>query len=180
MRQKGFTIPELLVAMFMFSLIIGGAVNLLLAGIAAQRSSLATEELLDQTSFMMEYMTRVLRQAQKDLGATCLSVPGLNYEITHDGEGIMFINGNSQCQEFLLQGARIQESIPPAPPAFLTSDNLLVTSLQFVLEGESQDDDFQPKVTFSIAIEGQGSKPEARPKAKLQTTISQRKVDVPN
>ena len=183
-KEKGFTIPELLVSLFMFSLIIGGAANLLLSGITAQRSSLAMQELLDQSSFVVEYMTRSLRQAKKDLGPTCLTTSGLNYEITQGGEGVMFINVGSQCQEFRLTTARIEEVFwaegAITSQAFLVSDNLAVTSLKFVLQGESQDDDLQPRVTFAFEIEGQGVKPESRPKLQFQTTISQRNVDVPN
>ena len=183
-EEKGFTIPELLVALFMFSLITGGATNLLLSGIAAQRSSLAMQELLDQSSFVIEYMTRSLRQAQKDLGPTCLAARGLNYELTQGGEGVMFINGGGQCQEFRLTTARIEEVFwaggEITSQAFLTSDNPAVTSLTFLLQGEGQDDDLQPRVTFAFELEGQGAKPESRPKLQLQTTISQRKVDVPN
>jgi len=182
-KEKGFTIPELLVAMFMFSLIIGGATNLLLSGIASQRSSLAMQELLDQSSFVAEYMTRSLRQAQKDLGPTCLSLHGMNYELTQGGEGVMFINVGSQCQEFRLTGTSIEEVFwaggEITSQAFLTSDNLAVTSLKFLLTGQGQDDDLQPRVTFAFEIEGQGAKPESRPELQLQTTISQRKVDVP-
>ncbi|MCH7828637.1 prepilin-type N-terminal cleavage/methylation domain-containing protein [Patescibacteria group bacterium] len=180
MKERGFTIPELLVSLLAFSLVIGGATNLLLTGIIAQRHSLATEELLDQTSFLAEYMTRVLRQAQKDLGPTCLSTSGLNYELTLGGQGVKFLNNAGQCHEFLLQGTRIQESIPPAPAEFLTSDNLEVVSLQFVLLGENQTDDLQPRVTFGMVIQGQGPKPESKPSIQLHTTVSQRKVDVPN
>ena len=185
-EEKGFTIPELLVALFMFSLITGGATNLLLSGIAAQRSSLAMQELLDQSSFVIEYMTRSLRQAQKDLGSppTCLAARGLNYELTRGGEGVLFINGGGQCQEFRLTTARIEEVFwaggEITSQAFLTSDNPAVTSLTFLLQGEGQDDDLQPRVTFAFELEGQGAKPESRPKLQLQTTISQRKVDVPN
>ena len=82
--NKGFTIPELLVAMLVFSLVIGGATNLLIAGLAGQRRSLAMQELLDQSSFVAEYMTRAVRQAQKELFVplppdACLSTRGLNY-----------------------------------------------------------------------------------------------------
>ncbi|MDP2734902.1 MAG: prepilin-type N-terminal cleavage/methylation domain-containing protein, partial [bacterium] len=141
MNQRGFTIPELLVALLAFSLVVGGASNLLLTAIVAQRNSLATQELLDQTSYMAEYMTRVLRQAQKDLGATCLTEGGLNYEVSSngtdwfaDGTGnrVRFLNNGGQCHEFRLQEARIQEFISPAPAEYLTSDNLEVLSLQFV------------------------------------------------
>ena len=183
-REQGFTIPELLVAVLVFSLVIGAATNLLLSGIAGQRSSLAMQELLDQSSFVAEYMTRALRQAQKDLGPTCLAARGLNYGLTQEGDGIMFINIQSQCQEFRLTTARIEEVFwaggEITSQAFLTSDNPAVTSLTFLLQGEGQDDDLQPRVTFAFELEGQGAKPESRPKLQLQTTISQRKVDVPN
>lgn len=178
-REQGFTIPELLVALFVFSLIVGGAANLLLIGIAAQRSSLAMQELLDQSSFVAEYMTRSLRQAQKDLGPTCLSVRGLNYEITQGGQGVTFLNVQGQCQKFFLEDSRIKEILPAEQ--FLTSDNLQVTSLRFILtpEGDTQDNDIQPRVTISFEIEGKGVKPESRPKLQFQTSVSQRTVDVP-
>ena len=176
--DAGFTIPELLVSLFMFSLIIGGATNLLLSGIIAQRSSLAMQELLDQSSFVVEYMTRSLRQAQKSLDSDCLADPGLNYEITQGGQGVKFLNVQGQCQEFFLEAGRIKERLPA--PQFLVSDNVVVTSLQFILQGENQDDDLQPRVTFAFEIEGRGVKPESRPKLQFQTTISQRNVDVPN
>ena len=120
--NKGFTITELLVSVVVFTLVIGAAVNLLLSGIGAQRNSLARQELLDQASSVAEYMTRALRQAQKDLGPTCLSTRGLNYEITQGGEGVKFINIQGQCHEFFLESSRIKESLPAE--AFLTSDNL--------------------------------------------------------
>ena len=184
-RGDGFTIPELLVSLFMFSLIIGGATNLLLSGITAQRSSLAMQELLDQSSFVVEYMTRSLRQAQKSLGSDCLANPGLNYEITQGGQGVKFLNVQGQCQEFRLTGTSIEEVFWTEEgvitfQAFLVSDNVVVTSLQFILQGENQDDNLQPRVTFAIEIEGRGVKPESRPKLQFQTTISQRNVDVPH
>jgi len=174
--EQGFTIPELLVAVLVFSLVIGGATNLLLSGIAGQRSSLAMQELLDQSSFVAEYMTRTLRQAQKDLGPTCLATRGLNYEVTQSG-GVKFLNIQGQCQELFLEEGRIKERLPAEQ--FLTSDNLVVTSLKFLLQGESQDDNLQPRVTFAFEIEGKGVKQESRPKLQFQTTISQRNVDVP-
>lgn len=182
-KQKGFTIPELLVALFMFSLIIGGATNLLLSGIAGQRSSLAMQELLDQSSFALEYMTRSLRQAKKDIGPTCLTVRGVNYELTQEGSGIRFINIGGQCQEFRLTQDRIEEVFwvegGISSQAFLTSDDLAVTSLQFLLQGAGQDDDAQPRATLALEIESKGGKLSAKADLQLQTTISQRNIDVP-
>jgi prepilin-type N-terminal cleavage/methylation domain-containing protein len=176
--NKGFTMPELLVALLVFSLVIGGAVNLLISGIGGQRKSLAMQELLDQASFTSEYMSRALRQGQKDLGPTCLSARGLNYEIAQGGQRVKFLNVQGQCQEFFLEVGRIKESLG-AEQQFLTSDNLTVTSLKFLLQGESQDDNVQPRVTFAFEIEGQGAVSASRPKLQFQTTISQRNIDVP-
>ncbi|MDA1337708.1 MAG: prepilin-type N-terminal cleavage/methylation domain-containing protein [bacterium] len=181
--ERGFTIPELLVALFMFSLIIGGATNLLLSGIAGQRSSLAMQELLDQSSFTLEYMARSLRQAKKDLDPICLAVRGLNYELTQEGSGVRFINIQGQCQEFRLTGDRVEEVFwvggGISSQAFLTSDNLAVTSLQFILQGAGQDDDVQPRITLALEIGNKGGKLSARSDLQLQTTISQRSIDVP-
>ena len=178
--QRGFTIPELLVALLVFSLVIGGGANLLLSGIAAQRNSLAAQELLDQSSFAAEYMTRALRQAQKDLGDDCIS-PGTNYEITDGGRGIQFLDVQGVCRKFSLppsvQAQRIKETPGPGL-TFLTSDNLTVTSLRFSLQGESQEDELQPRVTFSFEIEAKGARPDSSPKLRFQTTVSQRNVDV--
>ena len=182
MKSKGFTIPELLVALLIFSLIVGGAVNLLFTGIAAQRHFLASGEVIDQTSFLAEYMSRRVRQAQKDLVGTCLSQAGLNYEkISEPGDGgIRFLNNGGQCHTFFLENGRIKEVIgPPGTSAQeLTSDNLLVNALDFELMGEDQVDDVQPRVSFIIDIQGQGIKPGSRPRIQLQTTVSQRKIDV--
>jgi len=178
MKQKGFTIPELLVAVAIFLVIMGGAINMLVTGIGIQKEVFAAQEVMDQTSFLAEYMSRRLRGAQKDLGPTCLLTRGLNYEITHGGEGIKFLNNGSQCQEFFLEGGRIKEVIAPGGEQFLSSDNLLVAAMNFVVLGASQDDDQQPRVSFTLDIQGGEDPYKAR--IQLQTTISQRKVDVPN
>ena len=91
-----------------------------------------------------------------------------------------FLNVSGQCQEFFLEAGRIKERLLVAEQ-FLTSDNVTVTSLQFILtpEDDTQDNDIQPRVTFAFEIEGQGVQPESRPKLQFQTTVSQRNVDVP-
>ncbi|MBI4138049.1 MAG: prepilin-type N-terminal cleavage/methylation domain-containing protein [Candidatus Wildermuthbacteria bacterium] len=176
----GFTIPEMLVALMVFSLVAGGGANILFTGISAQRYSLASQELLDQSSFMAEYISRALRQAQKDITPICLSAGGLNYEITRSGRGVKFVNKNGQCQEFYspAAGTRIWEKIGSDPEYPISSDNLTVNTLLFAAMGQSQSDDQQPRVTVFIDMEGEGGKPESRPRVHLQTSVSQRAFDV--
>jgi len=178
--KKGFTIPELLVAIALFSLIAGAGTNLLFSAIDAQRRSLAGQEMVSQASFIMEYMTRALRQAKKELvdpGLCLSSGSGYNYEITDTGEGgVRFINAQNNCQEFYLESGTVWEVINEDLPKNLTANDFTVTQFSFVLQGESQDLDLlQPRVTLLLALESVSS-PESD--LRLQTTISQRNVDI--
>lgn len=181
----GFTIPELLVSLFVFSLAILGAGGLLVSGINVQRRSEVQQELMDQASYLAEYMSRDLRQARKELGSPplCLTARGFNYEITEGGKGIQFLNKGNQCQEFRLAGTRIEEVFwlggVVTSRAFLTSDNVQVAGLTFVISGQDQGDNLQPKATFAIELKGKVLQAGFQPVTRIQTTVSQRKIDVP-
>ena len=178
--QKGFTIPELLVAILMFSLITGAAINLLVAAISAQKSSLIGQNMTSQSSFTMEYMIRAIRQAQKELKDPpqgCLSTGrGYNYETTTTGDGgIRFINAQGDCQEFYLESGIIWEKIDNGQPDAITSDDFTVTEFSFQLFGESQSDLIQPRVTIMMALKNDLA---SQFSLRLQTSISQRNIDI--
>lgn len=187
--SRGFTIPELLVSLFIFSLVIVGAGGLLVSSISVQRRSGTQQELMDQASYLAEYMSRALRQARKELSTppACLTGPtagrGFNYEITQEGQGIKFLNSGNQCQEFRLAGTRIEEVFwaggVVTSQAFLTSDNLQVRGLAFFISGAGQGDNLQPKATFAIELKGKILQAGSQPVTRIQTTVSQRKIDVP-
>jgi prepilin-type N-terminal cleavage/methylation domain-containing protein len=172
----GFTLVEMLVVIGIFSLIVGAISGIFLSGILSQRRILAEQEISDQTSYLLEYIGRALRMAKKDDldGVNCLLGDKVNYEINSAKNEIKFRNYKDECQRFFLDGNQVKEErsgiILP-----LTSSALKVNSLKFELFGESQADDFQPKVTIFLEIEGRGRNP---PKIQIQTTISQRNLDV--
>lgn len=192
---RGFTLVEILVGMTVFLIVIGAVLGLFVLGIQQQRRSLATQVLLNQTSYALEFMSRSLRMANKELSApTCLSQNGLNYEIPlgyqiggpNLGTGIKFINVletdvNYKCQEFYLDSGSKQlyykRGGDPALP--LTSNKLEITSLKFNLIGQDQPptDNLQPRVTISMEIKSTGIT-QGPPVLKIQTTISQRNLDV--
>jgi len=183
-KEKGFTLIEMLVALFIFSLIVGVLIGLFISGIRNQRNILLTQQLLDQTSFALEYMSRALRMAlkegQQSTGGDCLSQDGLNYENPgSDLSRIKFINHLEQddCQEFFLEEGRIKQR-KEGQVVSLTSDKLEVTSLKFNLIGQDQIDQLQPRVTIFLKIRGRGSLAGTIPEFNIQTTISQRNLDV--
>jgi len=181
--NRGFTLIELLVAMTIFTLVLGSGAGLFVSAVQSQRRSLANQELLDQTSYAIEYMSRSLRMAKKERNApACLSSNGLNYEIVAIEAGILglkFINHlqDDDCQAFFIKDGQLKyrKEIGAIPKTLnLTSENLTVDYLNFELSGKEQTDNLQPRVTFSLGIEY----PEEGVSMKIQTTISQRNLDV--
>ena len=174
-QKKGFTLIEMLVTVALFVAVITTASGIFVSSIKAQRRSLASQQLLDQTSYALEYISRALRMAKKELAApSCLSGNGLNYQETHAGKGIKFINYNDECQEFFwdTNTDRLKEK-KGTEEFFLTSEDLEVDYFNIELTGASQNDDFQPKITISLKITGQ-----EQSQIKIQSTVSQRNLDV--
>lgn len=178
-NNKGFSLLEMLIAIAIFSIITGASIGVFISAIRLQRYSLVSQHLLDQTSYAMEYMTRLIRMAKKDIDGDCLSVPKSNFEITRTGYGIKFENykGPSECQEFYLENGQLYQEINGADKLPLTSDDLEVTDFKIYISGQFQTDDYQSRVTIFLGAEGKGLVP--RPKIELQTTVSQRDIDIP-
>ena len=200
--SRGYSLIEILVAVAIFTIVVAGPTGFFVSSLKGQIKSLASQKLLDNTSYTLEYISRSLRMAKKEIGCSDINDPttcpclktqgyGFNYE-NPDGDisAIRFINYNGECQEFFWDkndnrldknDNRLKESKNGATPVALTSEELEIISLKFNLSGESQDDTDQPRVTLFLDLKGgKGQKrPELRPEIKIQTTISQRNLDVP-
>jgi prepilin-type N-terminal cleavage/methylation domain-containing protein len=183
-KRSGFTLIEMMVAIAIFAVAIGAISGILIAALRQQRQVLGTQAVLDQGSYFMEYMSRALRLARKELSAgSCLSQSGLNFEITRSGSGIKFINllQADDCQEFFLENDQVkyrrQIGLAGENTQLLTSGALQVLQLKFYLSGGSQSDDLQPKVTVFAEIRA-SSTAAVTQTTKIQTSISQRSLDV--
>jgi len=183
----GFTLIELLVATSVFALILFTATSLFISIFQQQKRTLSQQELLNQTSYAVEYMSRALRMAKKDTTGGCLDIDyiGYNYRSFYEGKGIRFINHSNDdvCQEFFWDGTdqKLKESkwdssgTPLISEIPLLSDNLQVNYFKIKLSGESGSDDFQPRVTISMEVQVKGAGDQ--PKKQIQITISQRNLD---
>ncbi len=153
--------------------------GLFIFSIRIQRRVLAQQELLDQVSFVEEYMSRALRTAKKDLAPTCLTQAGLNYEITRSGKGIKFINDRDECTEFYWDDAasQLRES-RAGVDNLITASSLRVLRFSAALRGASQTDAIQPRAAFFMELERISQRAEEQVSIKLQSTVSQRDLDV--
>lgn len=190
--RRGFTLIELLVSVAVFTLIISAAAGLLVNGLRAQRRALAYQELFDQISFAVEDISRSARMAKKELlnnPYNCLSARGFNYENTGGSTSkLRFIKydydaGADVCHEFFLESGQIKEyrknlatGMETTQP--LTSTGLRVNSLSFILAGAGQGDNFQPTATLFLYVQSAGQQAAEVVSLKIQTSISQRNLDV--
>ena len=177
----GFTLIELLVGLSVFVLVVGGIIGIFISVIRSQRQVLAEQEALNQLSFAMEYMSRALRMARRENGNFNCLTTDFNYENPSGISSIQFINHlqSDDCQRFFLEGNTLKyiigaggESEETLP---LTSPDIEISQLKFELKGQAKDDspesDSQPRVTIFLEA-------SAPLKMKLQTTISQRNLDI--
>lgn len=169
-KLRAFTLIELLVAVAVFSLVAVSSSEIFVQSLRNQRRLLAQGEVLSQTSYLMEYVSRAIRMARKDVNGNCIGAK-LNYQKT--ASGVKFQNYQGVCQEFYLDGSQLKEDkngvISP-----LTSASLQVLSFNVGLDDSwDQNDNLQPLVSFSLEIRGR-----EQSKIKIQTAVSQRNLDV--
>jgi prepilin-type N-terminal cleavage/methylation domain-containing protein len=178
-NNKGLTLIELLITTAIFSIIMVAIVSLFSSVLQTQRNILAAKKVLGQTSYVIEYMVRSLRMAKKDIDGSCLGQAGLNFKSINSGNGVRFINSlqGDDCQEFYLEGGRIKfkkEASSSSPKILdLTSSDISVNYLKFNLSGENQSDNLQPLVTIYLEAKLANS-----PSIKIQTSVSQRNIDI--
>ena len=176
---KAFTLIEILTAVTIFSMLVSVFAGYLVSSIKSQQKALSSQQLVDSVSYNLEYMSRAIRMAKKELSdpPVCLSSTGLNYEETRSGKGLKFINYDGVCQEFFWDDSekRLYESKDGGTALPLTPATLRITS--FKLEdpntwGQAQTPQKQPRVTFSLKMEKSGEV-----LMNIQTTISQRNLN---
>jgi len=179
-KDKGFTLVEMLVAIAIFGLLAGAFTGFMLSALQAQRRILVTQELLNNASYVLEYMSRSIRMAKKDINSQCITA-SQNY--SSDGSSLKFLNyQQDECQEFfldkengILKEKKTKLSDHSESTNDLTPANLQVTNFEVKVTGDATGQ--QPKVTLKLTIEGRGEKPELRPQITLQTSVSQRDLN---
>ena len=188
-KKMGYSLIEVLVAIGIFSVAVAIATSSFVSSLGSQNRALSIRETIDNASHVMEYISRALRMAKKDLNASCIAPVGSNYENPLSDESkVRFLSYDSDedkyiCREFYLSGGRLKEKkSDDETPTFttdldLTSSDLKVERVKFKLLGEKQSgvdhQDQQPRVTLLLEM----TKDDVS-KIIIQTTISQRNLDI--
>jgi len=177
-KKSGFTLVEILVAAFIFSIVIALISGVFVSVLQSQGRILATQIVLDNASYSIEYMSRALRMARTDEpGPPNCAAANKTYKIIGGGDRIDFMNYKEDCQGFYLDGTtlRVEQG---GFSGDMTPDELRVTTLNFRVIGNGVNDSLQPAVTIFVTFEGALQGASNQPKLSIQTTVTKRNLDI--
>jgi len=192
-KSGGVTLIELVVVLAIFMIVMVITVSIFISMAERQKNILEEQEILNQTSYVAEYMSRTIRTAKIDEVGKCLSnnFIGYNYLLTHynlsEGfyQGIEFISGDDVCLEFFLDSDGVLKEVKNKnTPQSILSSKFTIKYLRFIingdktLQGTSKNDLVQPRITMILDIitqETGGQKERI-----FQTTVSQRNLNIEN
>jgi len=187
-NQKGFTLIETLVSLFIFGMMSVALVNIFVGALNSQTRILQNQDLMSQTSYVLERMGKIIRMAEKDVAGTCAPA-GESYLVS--GQSITFLTYDTKaaayrCAKFSLESNTIKESRSTDTTAAnlqaaqaITSSSIYVSGLSFTVTGDTLGESpaLQPKTT--ILINARYNAVTANPpRLIIQTSISQRKLDI--
>lgn len=180
--ERGFTIVETLVAMAVFLITIGVTVGSLTFSLKAQRVVFAEKQVSESVNFAIEFMSRQLRVAQRDLTGACIAEDKI-FETA--GSEITFLNADSICVRFALNATtgEIEYIQDPGGASeeivnITNSESVEITMLDFSTLGEPSSDTIQARVSLAMHAEGSGPSPEEQAvNFDIQTTVTSRRLD---
>lgn len=154
---KGLTLIELLVAMAIFVVVLTVVFGLFSSAIKGQRRVIAMQNIQENARFMLEFMAKEIRMSKIN------SSTSTSLNITRS-------DGTTVVNYSLNNGKLYQDGVQ------VNSDEVSVTG-GFYVEGIGADN-LQPKVTIAFKVQGTGSRPEEQAFINVQTTLSQRVLDI--
>ncbi len=192
-KNKGFTIIEMLVAVFIFSIVMLISVGALMSLIDANRKARTLQAVTSEINFVMETMLRELRLGTKyycgyvynsgldlassgQLGGNDCSTAGNRIGfLSQDGEVVTYYH------ESVGTGAnafgRIMRAVGSNSSA-MTGDRINITQFDIRVIGATDNrDDGQPLATFVVEGETRFERDELESAFSLQTSATPRKYD---
>lgn len=157
MNNKGFTLIEIIVAVGVFAVVMTVSLGAFLNLIDIQGKAESFRKINGNLNYAMEAMTRDIRAGYgySSCGSGCFS----------------FIDSTGALVTYRLTSGYITRN-----GVMMTSDDVNITNLSFLIRGTIPNDDVQPMVTIKINGES-GVKTKQKTTLNMQTTVSQRKLD---
>ncbi|MEK7537241.1 MAG: prepilin-type N-terminal cleavage/methylation domain-containing protein [Patescibacteria group bacterium] len=165
MSKKGFTLVELIVAVFIFSVLMVIAVGSFVSALSLQRRALNIKKVEENSRFILELMAREIRVANP-INTTDNGCPGSGTSI------LTFQHPVNGLIEYSLSGNQVHRKVDGAD-SIISNPDIEVSRLTFCVSGNAVSDDRQPRVTIILSLKTGGAAAE-KANIDLQTTASQR------
>lgn len=181
---KGFTLIEMMVSVALFSMVMLVGMSALFTLVAENRRAQALNSVITDLNFTLESIARTIRtgydyRCNFSIGADC-----------NDGSDRVEITTIINDVEFRVQyryrtsggrgfiERRLIEKSTSASNGWveITSNNVDIKNFRFFVFGASPSDVFQPRVMISLS--GKAQRDEASAEFSVQTTITQRVIDL--
>ena len=194
LKKSGFSLAEMLVSVLIFGILVGAITGVFTSAIKIQRYALSAQDLLSQTSYIMEHASRSLRVAKKDYAGDCIDAnknygiaeapfPQIKFKELSSPCEFPPVGCTAYCEEFVLRDPMVsiletqKYEYEVGGGSFyspLTSPKLKVNYFNRRVTGD--DLNSQPRATFFIDVEAGQTSP--KPRIRLQTTVSQRDINI--
>ena len=178
--KKGFTLVELLVAISLFSIVVAIAVGGFAKALHTEREVATLVAVQSNAGITLEQMAREVRTGYQfcvganntqNLACSCNALNNNKNEWACSS--LAFINADGASTTYSnLNGILLKNGQP------ITSDNVNVKYLTFVLFGNLSTDNWNPRITISMGVTPSSTDPAlASDELDLQTTVSARPED---
>lgn len=167
--SRGFTLVEMLVSLFIFSVVMVVTTSSLVAIIEANRKAQAAEAVMNNLSFTLDSMIRAIRvgsEYELGVGGSCSGGGAAAFD---------FVDVDGRETAYRLNGGQIERSIDDGNYLAMTSPQVAIDRLCFYVEGESSSDGEQPRTL--IIVGGSAGIGRSLTTFNIQTLVSQRILD---
>ncbi len=165
---RGFTLVEMIVAIFVFSVVMVIATGALVSIIGANRKAQSVKSVMNNIAFSLDSMTRALRVGTDyDCGVSSCASDG--------SESITFTDVDGRQIQYQLDESthQIERSIDGANFQALTAPEVTVDRMMFYVDGVGSEG--QPRVL--VVIGGRAGVGKSETVFNIQTLVSQRSLD---
>lgn len=159
-ERKGFTLVEVLVATGVLVFVITIVVGIYVTTVAAQNRTFARQAALDSSRFALESIARSIRQSNIDAAGTSAQQLALT---DHPTKGSV---------TYTLSDGRLTENGDS-----ITASNVAVDTLSFTVDGITDGDNEQPRVTILMEVRSTNARENEQATIPIQTTITPRNLD---
>jgi len=175
--HRGFTLIEIMVSLSVFIIIMTVSLGAILSVLEANDKSQTKKTAMDNLNFALEFMSRTVRFGTNYYCGVASTNPPPAFDCPSGGSSFSIRSSDGALIVYSLSGGRIMKTVNGVTTP-VTSAEINITRLTFYVFNSAPPPDLgQPRVI--LVVSGTvGNKTSTQSIFNLQTSMSQRKIDI--